>query len=306
MSVLGIESRSIRFLGFSAATALLVMACGGSSGGSPTAPAPTVGPSAAASPASSGGAGNLTIATGTTNAAGTVLTGKDGLTLYIFKRDTSPNTSACTGDCAGTWPPLTVAAGQTPTAGSGVTGTLATFARTDGTTQVSYGGAALYYYSGDSAAGDANGQGKGNIWFAATPSGTSGGSPAPSSAASPAASGGGTVYTVDLASGGYLTGEDGKSLYVFKKDSQMTSACTSANCTTNWPPFTVDTGESAAAGGGVSGTIATFARPDGGTQVTYNGQPLYYFVGDSKAGDTTGASVSPDWSLAKPKARPGY
>ena len=55
---------------------------------------------------------------------------------------------------------MTVDAGATPVAGAGVTGTLATFTRSDdGKTQVSYNGAALYYFAGDSAAGQANGQG---------------------------------------------------------------------------------------------------------------------------------------------------
>ncbi len=307
MSVLGIESRSIRFLGLSAATAVLLVACGGS--GSPTAVTPTIGPSAAASPATSAATGALTIATGTTASAGTLLTGTGGMTLYTWKKDTAPNTSACSGDCAGTWPPTTVGAGQTATAGPGVTGTLATFTRTDGTTQVSYNGAALYYFSGDSAAGDANGQGKGNVWFVATPTGASGGSPAPSTGASPAASSGSPVYTIGLAtgsSGSYLTGEDGRSLYVYKKDSQSKSACTSSNCTTNWPPLTIDGSGTVAAGSGITGKIATFARPDGSMQVSWNGVPVYFFAGDTKSGDTNGSGVSPDWSLAAPKVRPGY
>jgi len=307
MSILAIESRSLRFLGLSAATAILVAACGGS-GSTPTAITLTVVPSTAASPAASAATGGLTIATGTTASVGTVLTGNGGMTLYTWMKDTTPNASACTGQCIATWPAVTVDAAQTPVAGTGVTGTLATFTRTDdGKTQVSYNGAALYYFSGDSAVGDANGQGKGNVWFVATPSGASA-SPAPSTGASPAASSAGSAHTVDLAAGGtpHFTGDNGLALYVFKKDGPSTSACTSSNCTTNWPPFTVKAGETAAAGSGVTGTIATFARPDGSMQVSWNGQPLYYFAGDSKPADTNGASVSPDWSLAAPKARPGY
>ena len=69
-------------------------------------------------------------------------------------------------------------------------------------------------------------------------------------------------------------------LWLFADDGPSTSACTSSNCTTNWPAFTVKAGETAAAGMGVAGTIATFARPDGSMQVSWNGQPLYYFAGD--------------------------
>ena len=151
MSVLGIESSSLRLLGLSAATAVLVVACGGSGSASPTAATPTIGPSTPASPAASAAAGGpLTVATGTTS-VGTVLTGKDGMTLYTWKKDTTPNSSGCTGGCATAWPPVTVGAGETPVAGAGVTGTLATFTRSDGSAQVSYNGAALYYFAGDTA-----------------------------------------------------------------------------------------------------------------------------------------------------------
>jgi predicted lipoprotein with Yx(FWY)xxD motif len=304
MTALGIESSSLRVLGLGAATAVLLAACGGAAA-TPTAVTPTLAPATPAAPASVTAGGSLTIATGTTS-VGTVLTGKDGLTLYTWKKDTTPNSSGCTGGCATAWPPVTVGTGETPIAGAGVTGTLATFTRSDGSTQVSYNGAALYYFASDSKAGDATGQGKGDF-FVATPSGASG-SPAATTGASPAASTAGSVHTVDLVSSApaHLTGDMGLALYAFKKDGPSTSACTSSNCVANWPPFTVKAGETAAAGTGVTGTIATFARPDGSMQVSWNGQPLYYFAGDTKPADTTGANVSPDWSLAVPKARPGY
>lgn len=99
---------------------------------------------------------------------GQFLTGVDGMTLYTFKND-SANTSVCDGDCATNWPPATVAAGASATAGPGVTGALTTFARSDGSMQLAYDGAPLYYFAGDSAAGDMNGHGQGQVWFVATP-----------------------------------------------------------------------------------------------------------------------------------------
>jgi predicted lipoprotein with Yx(FWY)xxD motif len=120
------------------------------------------------SPAASAAAdGAVEIGTGT-GAPGTFLTGAGGMTLYTFTKD-SANTSACGSDCAGNWPPLTVAAGVTPTAGSGVTGLLTTFARADGSLQVAYDGKPLYYFANDKAAGDTNGQGIGGFWFIAHP-----------------------------------------------------------------------------------------------------------------------------------------
>ena len=56
-------------------------------------------------------------------------------------------------------------------AGDGVTGELGTITRDDGTTQVTLGGAPLYYFIGDEAAGDVKGQGQNDVWFLASPEG---------------------------------------------------------------------------------------------------------------------------------------
>ena len=82
-----------------------------------------------------------------------------GLTLYIFTKDTKDSgKSVCTGGCLETWPALTVDAGETPTGGDGVTGTLGTITREDdGTLQVTYNGLPLYFFKNDQAPGDANG-----------------------------------------------------------------------------------------------------------------------------------------------------
>jgi predicted lipoprotein with Yx(FWY)xxD motif len=99
---------------------------------------------------------------------GTFLAGEDGKTLYTFKNDTA-NTSKCTAGCAQAWPPFTLDDGEKVKAGAGVTGKLATFARADGTMQVAYNGAPLYYFASDTKAGDIMGQGISNVWFAAKP-----------------------------------------------------------------------------------------------------------------------------------------
>jgi predicted lipoprotein with Yx(FWY)xxD motif len=96
------------------------------------------------------------------------LTGGAGMTLYVFGND-SANTSACDGGCASTWPPFIIGAGDTLKAGSGVKGKLTTFARSDGSMQVAYGGSPLYYYALDKAAGDTKGQGVGDVWYIAQP-----------------------------------------------------------------------------------------------------------------------------------------
>lgn len=127
---------------------------------------------------------------------------------------------------------------------------------------------------------------------------------APSAAAPSAASSGaaGEAYEVDVATGAmgkYLTGEDGKTLYVFTVDSANKSACADA-CATTWPPFTLDTGETVKAGDGVTGALTTFARADGKMQVAINGLPLYYFKNDAKAGDTNGQGLNGKWFAANP------
>jgi predicted lipoprotein with Yx(FWY)xxD motif len=101
-------------------------------------------------------------------APGSYLTGKDGKTLYVFKNDTAGK-STCSGDCAATWPPFTVESKDQLKPDSGVTGTLDVVARDDGTMQVTDKGAPLYYYSGDTKAGDTKGQGLFGKWFVANP-----------------------------------------------------------------------------------------------------------------------------------------
>jgi predicted lipoprotein with Yx(FWY)xxD motif len=144
---------------------------------------------------------------------------------------------------------------------------------------------------------------------AACSASTTGGSPAasaaaPTAAAASAASSGaaGSVYEVDVATGPvgkFLTGEDGKTLYVFTADSANKATCT-GTCATNWPAFTLDTGESVKAGAGVTGALTTFANTDGKMQVAINGLPLYYFAKDAKAGDTNGQGIGGKWFVADP------
>ncbi len=91
-----------------------------------------------------------------------LLTSASGLTLYWFAPDTSTK-SACYRDCAAYWPPVT----GTPSAGPGVTGTLGTITRTDGTKQATYDGHPLYTYIGDHAPGAASGNNvnlNGGLW----------------------------------------------------------------------------------------------------------------------------------------------
>jgi predicted lipoprotein with Yx(FWY)xxD motif len=105
-----------------------------------------------------------------------------------------------------------------------------------------------------------------------------------------AAAGGVTVSTMSGSLGTYLVGPNGLTLYTKSTDSMNTSTCT-GNCATNWPALKVPSGQQATAGAGVTGTLGSFALADGTMQVTYNGLPLYYWIQDKAAGDTTGNGV---------------
>jgi predicted lipoprotein with Yx(FWY)xxD motif len=154
-----------------AAVALLAAGCSSSSPASPAAAAagssPASTPAAAGSSAPASGSGALK----TTMIGGTaVVTNAAGYTLYWFAPDTS-TTSKCTGTCATYWPPV-----KGPvTAGAGVTGTLSTITRSDGTTQATYDGHPLYTYVADTAPGEAKGNdinASGGLWYEVTVSGS--------------------------------------------------------------------------------------------------------------------------------------
>ncbi|MGO4613911.1 hypothetical protein AB4305_07020 [Nocardia sp. 2YAB30] len=95
-----------------------------------------------------------------------------GRSLYRFDKDTAkPSVSNCAGQCAVTWPPLTVARDQSVYA-SGVDPQLVGFIeRADGTCQITIGGWPVYYFSKDQKPGDLLGQGVGGTWFAVAPNG---------------------------------------------------------------------------------------------------------------------------------------
>jgi len=108
----------------------------------------------------------------------TVLTSGKGFTLYSFAPDT-PTKSNCNGTCAQNWPPVTG-----PATASGVTGTFGTIKRADGSIQASFDGHPLYTFVGDTAPGQAKGNGlnaAGGLWHEITSSGTAAPAPAGSS-----------------------------------------------------------------------------------------------------------------------------
>ena len=153
-----------------AAVGVLAAGCGSNGSGSSSGGMGGYGSSGTA-PAS-GGASSVATVSATSTSLGMILVDGSGRTLYLFEKD-QPNQSACAGACAAAWP-VDQTSG-TPKAGSGVTASmLGTITRSDDTTQVTYNKHPLYYYSGDSGAGQHNGQGVdafGAKWYVVAPAG---------------------------------------------------------------------------------------------------------------------------------------
>lgn len=109
------------------------------------------------------------IAVSTSAELGDYLVGSDGMTLYTFAND-APGVSNCTGGCAANWPPLTVpSAAALAQVGEGVTGELGLIEREDGSLQVTYNGAPLYFWVRDGQPGDTTGHNFRDVWSVAVP-----------------------------------------------------------------------------------------------------------------------------------------
>jgi predicted lipoprotein with Yx(FWY)xxD motif len=173
------RTRSITFLASGAALVLVALAvagCGSSGSSSSSAPPTT----------SSGRQATVGISS---TGLGKILVNSQGRTLYLFGKD-SGTTSACTGACAGNWPPLR--ANGKPTLGTGADASLVgTIQRSDGKPQVTYNGHPLYLFKGDQQPGDTKGEGLtafGGTWYVLSSSGNQ------VVAQSPSSGGGGYGY----------------------------------------------------------------------------------------------------------------
>jgi predicted lipoprotein with Yx(FWY)xxD motif len=147
-----------------------------------------------------------------------------------------------------------------------------------------------------------------NIWWAAAvavgvlglaacgsdSAGSSAGSGSSSSVASNA-----VLSTTDSSLGTIVVDGDGRTVYVFDKDTagSGTSAC-SGDCVNDWPAVTAQSDSPDV--DGVTGDVATITRDDGTRQVTLDGMPLYTFEHDSHAGDVNGQGVKGIWWVVGP------
>ena len=186
------KKNALSWVALAAALALVVAACAPAPTPAPTdtavppspvpsetAPLPTetTAPAATAAIPNTGATAEATAMAGSTvmlsmnSSLGDILTDANGNALYAFLSD-QPDVSNCTGTCATNWPPLTVPQGTTPTAGDGITVTLGTLNRADGSLQVTVNHMPVYTFASDANPGDTNGQGKANLWYVLDASGT--------------------------------------------------------------------------------------------------------------------------------------
>jgi predicted lipoprotein with Yx(FWY)xxD motif len=269
--------RSVRFAGAAFMGLLaLAAACGSGSMGYGTPSGP---------PAQS-----ATLMVATDARLGGHLVDGSGRSLYYFAKDvpagaTQAAVSNCNADCLPVWPIFhadsVVVQGIDPTGVGELT-------RSDGSRQTTFQGFPLYYFAGDTAAGDTKGEGVGGIWFVVhEPS-----------------------YTIALLSkpseaSSYLTDGAGRALYYFSLDTVGTpatppvTACTSAGCMANWPVFLTD--QVTVPSDLAAADFTVYTRADGTQQSAYRGHPLYRYVGDTVPGETNGRAIL-NWQTIDPTA----
>jgi predicted lipoprotein with Yx(FWY)xxD motif len=236
---------------------------------------------------------------------GQFFTDPEGRTLYLWTNDVEASSSNCYGPCVSFWPIFT--SEEPLTLPDGVDGELTLLQRTDGTTQVAYNGIPLYYFAADQATGDINGQWVGDAWFVVAPGEQFGAAATmvQQQLATPAASSTTTLLIAnDPTLGDYFTDAEGRTVYLFTKDTELfTSTCT-GDCLTNWPPVPAAAGRLTLPDGGL-GELAQIDGGDGNKQLSYSGIPLYYFAGDTAPGQINGQGVGGVWWVVKPGARVG-
>jgi predicted lipoprotein with Yx(FWY)xxD motif len=213
---------------------------------------------------------------------------RDGYSLYFFDPDTT-NQSNCSGNCLVAWPPLLADEGDEAEAPYSI------ITRSMGGTatarQWAYQGRPLYFYVGDTAAGQTNGKNIPNWHLArrlpviSVNSATYGSILAAYGAVKTATEVGGVEQINNAARHEF-------SLYTFDNDVAGTSNCT-GTCLNNWPALMADEGAVAVA------PYSLVARAGGKFQWALDGMPLYFFAGDTQAGETKGEGVGGKWHLAR-------
>ena len=216
---------------------------------------------------------------------GNILTDGDGKALYFFAIDAN-GSSGCTGGCEIAWP-VYYAGNEIAPAGIAAAD-VATITRADGKKQTTYKGWPLYYYAGDAAKTDVNGDGSGGTWFVAKPDYSI------MLANNQLVGANGKNY-IDGAKEGigttqYLTDAAGRTLYAYAPDTFNTNTYTKADLSNNtvWPIYESEILNVPSV---LKKEMMVQITAVGKKQLTYKGHPLYYFGSDVKRGDNKGVSV---------------
>jgi predicted lipoprotein with Yx(FWY)xxD motif len=209
-------------------------------------------------------------------ATGAAYADAKGMTLYTFDAD-APGKSACTGDCAKSWPFLAAPADARPF------GDWSVVTREDGSKQWALRGKPLYTSVKDARLMDGAGNGVDGVWHIAlfkpdegqkTPDGVA-------------------IQELANAAGVALVDDQGMPLYVFDGDmAGRKPTCVAAPCADHWTAF------QAAQLAKPVGAFTVIDRGDGLFQWAFQGRPLYSFDGDVDPGDATGNGVDGTWHVA--------
>lgn len=244
----------------------------------------------------------VTIAVATDPTLGKFLVDSKGMTLYVFTKD-GPDQSNCDANCLSNWPPLVTSG--TPKAGPGVDASLiGTATLADGAKIVTYDHKPLYYFIKDTKPGEISGEDVGSVWFVVSPDGKPVETPSTGTPTTvPAVTI--TEPTINVASdpilGQILVDGKGMTLYIFTKDGPDQSNC-NAGCIANWPPLLTQ-GNPTLGPGVDASVIGSTMLADGTKIVTYDHKPLYYFIKDTKSGDTSGQGVGGVWFVISPAGK---
>jgi predicted lipoprotein with Yx(FWY)xxD motif len=172
------------------------------------------------------------------------------------------------------------------------------------TTKLRAAGIAALATSAVALAGCGGGSSSSSSAAAAAPAAASSSSSTTSASSSATSASAVTVGTTKGSAGTYLTGAGGRALYLWVPDKNGKSVCSGA-CASAWPPL-IATGAPKASSGVDASKLGTTTRSDGTKQVTYAGHPLYYFIADKSAGQTTGQgnnSFGAPWWLVAPSGQ---
>jgi len=210
--------------------------------------------------------------------AGNYILDDKGNTLYMFTKDVIGD-SKCIDSCLNSWPifyqeKIIVPSGL-------IFSDFGPITRDDGQKQTTYKGWPLYYFSGDINPGDIKGESLNKVWFIAKSDYT--------------------VFIADKDNMKFIVDAKGKTLYNFTKDIPDVSNC-KGDCLNIWPVFN---GENIVAPSIMNiSDFGIITNSEGSKQTTYKQMPLYYYINDTKRGDTNGQGVNKAWFVAGPEAAP--